>query len=403
MALVVVLLLMAILLALGAFASRNTQVELQIARNQLLTQQALGNAEAGVAHALDAIRAFRGGYIPLLASGGTGGGLDRVGPLRALNGSNYRFSQSGSGSSDGYYVRLVDDHDEASGADDQTRDQNNVVKLISQGRVADATRVIEVIIGRSAWLGNSFFGRLGVTLTGGAVTDGYDSSVGAYNPLTTATAAGNVSSNGDITLKGNGTTVNGDATAGGTVDTGSGSVTGTTTNNAPPVTLPPVPPCGPPYSSGAGMSGSYNYSNGVLTASGNGSEVYLTAGTYCFDTVKLTGGAVLRVDGPVKLWLTGNGSFSGGSVVNTTQRAANLLVYSSYSGSAGMDMSGGNGSYMAIVAPDADVGLTGGSDFFGSIIGRSITNHGGTKMHADTSLNSNDSTTILGWHEVRNS
>ena len=48
---------------------------------------------------------------------------------------------------------------------------------------------------------------------------------------------------------------------------------------------------------------SYNASSGDLAVSSG--RVTINAGTYCFHSVKLTGGSTLRVAGPVVIRLTG--------------------------------------------------------------------------------------------------
>ena len=51
-----------------------------------------------------------------------------------------------------------------------------------------------------------------------------------------------------------------------------------------------------------------------------------------------------------------------------------------------MNLTGGSGSYATIYAPGALVNMSGGSDFFGSIIASTVTNSGGTAVHYDAAF-----------------
>jgi hypothetical protein len=258
-----------------------------------------------------------------------------------------------------------------------------------------------------------------IMLAGGATTDSFDSSVSGYtgyNPLT-ASSNGNVrSSTGNISLSGDGTQVQGDAAAGGsgTVSvSGGATVTGTTATGAPPLSFPPVDtsPCGSPpaFSAGSGITGgSYNTSTGALAAS-DGAIVTLAPGTYCFSSVTLSGGSTLQVHSAVKIYLdiknTGDRSdFSGGSsggVVNTTGKAENLQIFS-LSSSQGITLAGGSQAYMAVYAPLSPITFVGGNDFYGAVIGNTITDSSGTKMHYDTHLRGvgGAEVVMLAWRQV---
>jgi type IV pilus assembly PilX-like protein len=258
-----------------------------------------------------------------------------------------------------------------------------------------------------------------ITLSGGSTTDSFDSSVSGYtgyHPLT-AGSNGNVrSSNGDISLSGDDTQVKGDATAGGsgTVSlSGGATVTGTTTNGAPPFTFPPVDtsPCGSPpdYSASDGITGgNYNTSTGALTVSG-GATVILASGTYCFSSVTLSSGSTLQVNDAVRIYLdiknSGDKSdFDGGSsggVVNTTGKAENLQIFS-LSSSQGITLSGGSQAYMVFYAPNSPIKFLGESDFYGAVVGNTITDSGGTKMHYDEHLSGlgGAGVVMLTWRQV---
>ena len=258
-----------------------------------------------------------------------------------------------------------------------------------------------------------------ITLSGGTTTDSFDSSVSGYtgyNPLTAGSNGHVRSSNGDISLSGDGTQVKGNATAGGsgTVSvSGGATVTGTTTNGAPPLAFPPVDtsPCGSPpaYSASNGITGGdYNPSTGALKAS-DGATVILAPGTYCFSNVKLSGGGTLQVNDAVKIYLdiknSGDKSDfaagSSGGVVNTTGKAENLQIFS-ISSSQEIKLRGGSQVYMAVYAPNSPITFSGGSDIYGAVVGNTITDSNGTKVHYDVHLSSlgGAGVVMLAWRQV---
>jgi len=412
-ALVVVLLVIGALSYLSVMGARSARTELQVAEKDVQAKQALSVAEAGVNHAYNLIKSSSG-FTNELSSGGTGGTLTNLGSVVALDGQNYRFLAFGGGSSDGYYVRAVDDYDETSGANDPTIDKNNRIYLVSRGRVGSAERVVTAAVGGVSKFPYALFGDRFITLSGGSQTDSFDSRVGPYNALT-AGSKGSVRSNdssNSIDLSGGSTAVHGDAIAHGTVTTSGGAtVTGTSTDGAPTMSFPAVPDCyvanGNHYSSASGITGgSYNPSTGVLNASGGGA-ISLANGTYCFHTITLSGGSTLSVSGPVTLDVNGAVNISGGSVVNTTNLASNLQLYSSLNdptNNNGVVLSGGSATYMVVDAPTTGLTFSGGlSTFYGAVVAAAITNSGGVHVHYDEALfGILSSVAVSSWQEVRN-
>jgi len=252
----------------------------------------------------------------------------------------------------------------------------------------------------------SLIGLDGVTISGAAYADSYDSS-GGY-PATKGSLA-NILSNGAIIIANSGkvwgnvvstragvvisgaSKVTGNATAGTTVSrSGSGAVGGTITNNAlaPLVRLPAVAACGPPYSSNSGISGSYSYnaSTGDLILSGVNIAT-LANGTYCFHNVTLTNSAQLKVDGPVVIKLTGALNIGGASrLCNITGVPGNLRILSSYSGANGVTINNGANNYMIVYAPQTGVGISGTGRLFGGAVGKTITVSNSGAIHYDTGL-----------------
>jgi hypothetical protein len=253
---------------------------------------------------------------------------------------------------------------------------------------------------------NSLIGLDGVSISGAAYVDGYDSS-GGY-PATRGSLA-NILSNGAITIANSGAVwgnvrstragvaisgaskVTGNATAGTTVTkSGSASVGGTITNNAlaPLMTLPAVPACGPPYSSNSGISGTYSYnaSTGDLILSGVNIAT-LANGVYCFRNLTLTNSAQLKINGPVVIKITGTLNIGGASRLNnTTGNPGNLRILSSYSGANGVRINNGAANHIMVYAPRTGVSISGTAPLFGSVVGKTITVTNSGAIHYDTRL-----------------
>ena len=421
-ALILVIVVLAALTFLGVIGSRSALTELQMTRQDVLSKQALGVAEAGLNHAYRLVVAS-GGFSNELAGGGTGGTLAGIGSVATLDGASYRFRAFGGGASDGYYVEAQDDFDELTGANDPTVDKNLRIYLVSRGRVGGAERVVTASVSGTSLFPYAIFADRFITMSGGSITDSFDSRTAPYNALTAGNDAsvrtGGTNGTGDVTLTGGSTRVNGDATAGvGTVSAPAGGVTGTTTSNGPTMSYPPVPSCwaanGNQYSNSTGITliGGSTYggvATGVLNVSGNSQNVILASNrSYCFNTITLQGGGTLTVNGPVTISVTGAVNFSGGSVSNTTALATNLLLYSSMNAPTNQNaikLSGGSAAYMAVYAPQAGITMSGGtSDFYGAVIGASVTDTGGIGVHYDDALAGIMSAVgqLTGWHEVRN-
>ena len=406
-ALVTVVFLTAVILTLIVMGSRETQIELRIAHNALQAEQALNAAEAGLNHAYGLIKDTNvNGFNDELSNGGTGGVLASLGSYTTLAGVSYRFAALGGGANDGYYVKVIDNYDETTGADDPTDDKDNVITIISRGRVGSAERIVAATLKGDTLFPSLIFGKLFVSLGGSnTFTDSFDSRVAPYSAAT-AGSNGSLFSNGDISANSGKITVKGNATASGTVS--GGTVTGTITNGAPPLTFPSIAPCGPPYSTGAGLAGppkdfKYDAATGALQVTGT---INLAPGTYCFGSIAEASKGQITANGPVIIFITGDLSLGGGGIVNATQIPSNLLVLSSYvSTGDGITLGGGSDLYAGIYAPDCGIKLTGGADIFGSLIGRTFSMQGGAGMHYDEALGkvTFGFTSLYNWHEERSS
>jgi hypothetical protein len=139
----------------------------------------------------------------------------------------------------------------------------------------------------------------------------------------------------------------------------------------------------------------------------SGMTMHLRAGTYDFNSITLVGNASIVIDsGPVIMNIVGTGStnpidLSGGSVSNMSFIPENFQI--TYSGTDGVAVSGGAATSLVVYAPNAQVSLTGGGSIYGSVLGATIDNHGGTDVHYDRHLpeeytmSSNTMLTSFSW------
>jgi hypothetical protein len=416
-AVVGVLLLAAILLAIGMFGIRDARTEVLIAGNEMRSAKALALAEAGARHAVSLMHdetnavsymEFVNGYDQELSNGGTGGILATIGTERTVDGKKYRFVPADEGAAgDGYYVRMIDNYDERTGENDPTDDKDRRVRIVSRGQAGKSVRTLEVAQVTSIPEGWVIFGKRHAHLKGKGkgfnLTDSYNSALGDYyDPSVPKGNWGHVFSNGDIKL--DEAQVNGNAVAGKKVSLKNGAtVTGQIIQKAPPVILNPDPvkPCGPPYSGDDGrITGQYKFESDKKTGpTGNltidkDKSAALAPGVYCFRRLTLKDKATLTVNGPTQIWLTdkldlGKGDKKGekATLINTTKKAANLRVFSSYSGKGtGVRLMSGPGTYMVSYAPRARTTLRGSGDYFGMIVGKCVHVEETADIHFDETL-----------------
>ena len=192
---------------------------------------------------------------------------------------------------------------------------------------------------------------------------------------------------GKVVLQAN-SLVTGDVVYGTTLSN-SGSVQGSTYNQYTTPFVAPIPGACGSYTKAptTWITGAYTYDpiKGNLTVSGGGTAT-LASGTYCFNNVTVSGGSTLAFSGAVIINVTGKFTDSGGSLQNPSQIPSNLRVFSSYTGSNGVTVSGTSTTYMSIYAPGTDVTVSGGGPFYGSLVGKTLTVSGNSAIHQDLDL-----------------
>lgn len=270
-----------------------------------------------------------------------------------------------------------------------------------------------------------------LSFAGGANTDSYNGAAALVGGLPVITeAGGNVGTNGNLSDIGHNTTVKGTLStprvgigncSNGNVDalttSGGATVTGGIVNLpqqvilAPPALPNPVPPTtsntinSSATCASAGIASNCSGSGGVLTLNPGGgtmtlgnitvqnpsAAIHLRAGTYNINSITLAGNANLIVDsGPVIFNVMGTGAATpidlvGGAVSNASYNSYNLQF--DYAGAGAIKMAGGTSTAAVIFAPNATATLSGGSEFYGSVVASQVSVTGGTAIHFDTNLN----------------
>jgi len=244
------------------------------------------------------------------------------------------------------------------------------------------------------------FGAKGVTMSGGSYADGY-----------TGNPSGHVkgqNKNGDVgtnSLQPCGIQLNGGAQIFGKARVGSGGnpATGICLNGGASVynndlgTLAIMKAMTPVTDPGGGTA------MGDLKLSGHSAKT-LTAGSYRFSSLTLSGGSTLTLDGAATLFIDGNLSVSGGAsivvlsgpvtiymngqkldltggaLINLSATPENLTIYGT-TGLQSAKLSGASTQHLQVYAPGADLFITGNQETFGSLIGNSVTLSGGAAVH----------------------
>ncbi len=253
-----------------------------------------------------------------------------------------------------------------------------------------------------------------LNLGGGAQTFSFNSASisppGIPTGAQISTSGGNVGSNGNISIGGNTTAIHGSTSSAisgiGNCNQGNGISLSGNPNYGTPANIPvqnvPVPALPNPlpptnntnYNSTqslpAGSYGNVNITGGTITLTGGPSN---SPTVYTMNSLSLSGGAILRIaGGAVVLNLAGVHqtnviNFTGGSTIqNMTYNPANFVI--NYGGSNNISLAGGALAFAVVNAPNANISFSGGSNFYGQAIGRTITNTGGTNFYYDSSLSS---------------
>lgn len=295
--------------------------------------------------------------------------------------------------------------------------------ITTRGTYRLSTKRIEIGIRRRVrgdWV-EGLFARDGLTFNGDLRTDSYDSRLGTYASQATNTDGGgpyaglrgHVGSNAVIRTTGSAMHVRGNAIPGpldSVESAGTPTILGDTLPRRDEVPIPDVTleefeaalaaHDNANITVGGGPGGGKPpYDDRTMSLVATGSRVVtLPGGTYFFSEVRFAGGAAMRVTGPSVIYVTGQFDLGGGSLVNTTGVPGNLRVYAHpYALPGGVPpthseviFNGGAGSALAVYAPAVDITVSGNSDVYGALVGRTIKSTGDAYFHYDEALSAWD-------------
>ena len=380
-----------------------------VASNHVQSTNALAAAEAGIAHAIDALNGPVVGVLPQNVLTGQAFGI--AGFTDTVQIANNNVAGAGFPA-------------DAGGAENDT---DGILVLTSTGRLpgssnstsincaADdrACRQVQVWIrrGSPSPFQRAIWADVGINMSSSSGTDSYDSASGAYPGWGSAGSNGDVFSNGNITMSGS-SLVRGDGAAGGTISGGSSHFTGTMQNGASPVTMESIDCPGGPSGAYTAASAlplpcagcSYTGASGNLSVSG-GHNINLPATQdYYFNQLSLSGGSTVTVcqyAGPlvggncptsgsaaphVNIFIAQTLSASGGSIVNPSSNSTKLTIIGCGSNNSPWTLSGGSGAYYGLYAPNHNLTLSGASDIWGAIVADFDTESAGSHIHYDEAL-----------------
>jgi len=268
-----------------------------------------------------------------------------------------------------------------------------------------------------------------ISLSGGPVVDGYNSSLRSYDLTTNRLANAGIAT--DSTASG---AVNiGNAKVYGPVGTGPGGTVsvlhgvvgdvawnasqsgiepGWTNNNMDVSFLPNAPPSGGPFlpppivtAGGSNITtlGNSTYQLSSFTSTHAKDPMVVTGKATLLVTQDFTvsgSGYVLIVPGAsLTLYVGGAVAISGGGVVNETALASHCQIIGLPSNTS-IGLKGNSAFYGAINAPQADVKISGTADAYGALICRTFTAVGTGSFHYDRSLATTNGVVSGGWTEL---
>lgn len=370
-AMLIALSLLFMMALMGVSAIQTSSVDMNITDNYKQDARSFYIAEAGLEHACSVLR----------DSAGWRTGLSEV--------------TFGGGS---YSVRVLDA--------DSVADLADSIMIIAIGRRSDAVSTVSVKLTAGRMFRWAAFGDDRFDLNGNTETDSYDSDSGSY-ASTHRDEAGDVGSNGIVGINGN-ATINGDASTSSPGDMtigGSSIVTGDTTTTAPVVNLPPVTAAEIANAKAnsaapAGLSGTYTYNSGSRSLSVKpGKTLTLADGTYYFSTMDVKGAIAVQSGATVKIYMDGDFQANATAAINTAGQPAQLQFFLR---GAKFTVNGSAEIRSVVYAPESQMELNGGGNFYGAFIARDIQENGGSHFHYDRALRnfSFGDMTRVAWKEL---
>jgi hypothetical protein len=247
-------------------------------------------------------------------------------------------------------------------------------------------------------------------------TDSYDSGALVGGNPVISNSGGNVGTNGNLT-EGGGADIYGTlssprvgvgACSDGNVNALSSSGGATVNGHSPPlagdiVQLPQAIKMPSPTVPGGVPTTAYDGNDQTLLNGASVGNVTVDAGKTLtlgavgvtsvinINSIKLNGNGILKILGTVILNVVGSGETTPINFNGNASQFSNLSYDPStfqiqYAGTEAIRLNGGSQAVGMIYAPNAAVTLNGGNDFYGSVVGATIDDSGGAKIHYDRRL-----------------
>ena len=277
----------------------------------------------------------------------------------------------------------------------RTAERGNPLRLFFGHMVgtSQAEIVVSAIAMYDHQLCGPFVGIDWLSVPGSVFSDSFNSDVAHYDAAT-ARDRGSLCSDGPIGLEGS-VYIKGDARAGkGTGVTLSGQpiLTGSKGTRLKPLNLPPVDATDaevdndndqiPLIRQGNSWSSPVD-GDGNFLLDGN-RTIDMPPGTYYLKNFTMEGQSAFNVSGDTTIYVTGNMDRAGGTSVNNSTQKAGTLKIMMTGGTANITSS--DVFYGLIYAPETDVTLDGCAEYFGAVVGKTLTITGSATGHYDECL-----------------
>jgi hypothetical protein len=110
----------------------------------------------------------------------------------------------------------------------------------------------------------------------------------------------------------------------------------------------------------------------------------LTSGIYSVRNVTMNSTAVLNITGDVTLYVSGNMSLSGG--VNVSGNQPGNFKIRMVTPNTSVSMTGNTALYADLYAPGSTVTIGGNGDFYGTVVGKTLSLSGRAGVHYDETI-----------------
>lgn len=193
--------------------------------------------------------------------------------------------------------------------------------------------------------------------TGGDILLQNRAAVDSFTTCSGAYGAGNMLSNGDV------------RSSRAIILRGNAAIHGAQSPNTPSAAAAPGPPAG------VNPTGDLNVN----------SNTTLAAGDYLYHNINISSNRLLTTDGPVRIWFTGDLNIQSNATVQGLGQSGNLWFFDM--GQNGNSHINSNSHVQAVVyTPALNVTVQSNAEFFGAIVGKTITIQSDADIHFDEHL-----------------